>query len=197
MPVQVLRIAGSFSHQYGSPFLLLPSIHEFPGSNYTSHQTLPEAAPFNTQWAPRLLPAATFCIPHCLPPHWVTRTPRSTSQAIYRGTRTLSHPWQFFSWCILCVRMSSHCSKHRALLVLSAACATFSKRGLHSAPNSMEHCALFHWILSHFCTLILRVTQFCISSFCVFMNPLNLASLAKFYQHTPNFCTKTINRNTK
>lgn len=45
MPVQVLRIAGSFSHQYGSPFLLLPSIHEFPGSNYTSHQTLPEAVP--------------------------------------------------------------------------------------------------------------------------------------------------------
>lgn len=193
MPVQVLRIIGSFPHQHGSPFLLLPSIHEFPGRNYISHQTLPEAVPFHTQWALRLLPAATFCIPHYPPPHWVTRTLRSISQ----DTWTLSPPWQFFSWSIPCVRMKSHCNKHRALLVLSTASATFSKRSLHSAPNSMEHCALFHWILSHFCTLIFRVIQFCISSFCVFMNPLNLASLAKFYQHTPNFCTKTINRNTK
>lgn len=31
----------------------LPSIHAFPGSNYISHQTLPEAAPFHTQeWLP-------------------------------------------------------------------------------------------------------------------------------------------------
>lgn len=37
-----------------------------------------------------------------------------------------------------------------APLVLSTACATFSKRSLHSARNSMEYCALFHWILSHF-----------------------------------------------
>lgn len=178
----------------------IPSPPFYPWISWQQLHLPPDSArgcSINTQWAPRLLPAATFCIPLYLPPHWVTRTPRSTSQAIYRGTQTLSHPWQFFSWCIPCVRMSSLCSKHRALLVLSAACATFSKRGLHSAPSSMEHCALFHWILSHFCTLILRVTQFCISSFCVFMNPLNLASLAKFYQHTPNFCTKTINRNTK
>lgn len=60
----------------------LPSIREFPGSNYISHQTLLEAVPFHTQWAPRLLPAATFCIPHYLPPHWGTRTLRRSPRPV-------------------------------------------------------------------------------------------------------------------
>lgn len=131
--------------------------------------------------------------------HFQHPPPSSSTLGDHNSEQHLPRPSNTFTSMaiFLLVRMKSDFNKHTALLVLSTACATFSKRSLHSAPNSMEHCALFHWILSHFCTLILRVIQFCISSFCVFMNPLNLASLAKFYQHTPNFCTKTINRNTK
>ena len=182
-----------------------PPIHVFLGSNYISCQPLlAESSPSIHHWFRGLSGSyqqhCSAFSSHYLPPQWITRTLRSVSQAIYRGSWTLSPPWKFFSWCILCVRINSHhvVNKYTALLlVLSTVCATFYKRSLYSAPNSVESCALFHWILSHFFTLILRVTQSCISSFCVFMNPLNLASLAKFYQHTPNFCTKTINRNTK
>lgn len=137
----------------------------------------------------------TLCFPSGWPELWEA-SPKPSTDALehfhFHGS--------FFSWCILWVRINSHpvVNRYTALLpVLSTACATFYNRSLYSAPNSMEPCALFHWILSHFFTRILRVTQFCISSFCVFMNSLNLASLAKFYQHTPNFCTITINRNTK
>lgn len=80
------------------------------------------------------------------PPPQVTRTLRSVSQAIYRGTCTLPPPPKF-SWCILRERINSHSvvNKSTALLpVLSTTCATFYNSSLYSAPNSTEPCVLFH-----------------------------------------------------
>lgn len=154
MPMLVFSMDGSFSHWYWSPFLLLPSIHVFLGSNYISCQPLLEEASSSIHhWFRGLSgsyqqPFSAFSS-HYLPPQWVTRTLRSVSQAIYRGTWTLPPLWKFSSWCILYVRINSHpiVSKHTALLVLSTACVTFYKISLYSAPNSVEPCVLSHSLL--------------------------------------------------
>lgn len=148
-----------------------------PLSSISCQPLLEEASPSTHHWlggsgAP---PSNPFLhSPPTIFLHSVTRTPRSTSQAIYRGTSTPSPSWKF-SWCILCVWTNRHpvVNKYRALLlVLSTACAAFYISSLYSAPNSREPCALFHWILSHFFTLLLRATQFRTSSFWVFMTLL-------------------------